>query len=127
MPKVLVIGYDPDFVDFTDPGLPPGLDKEKTGAGLAKGVEMINQHGWQGTTCLVRPDNSAPAEVEQALSGNLYDCIVIGGGIRLAQNSVPVFEAILAKIRQTAPDTPVAFNHSPETSLAAAQRWIKAS
>ncbi|WP_130831723.1 hypothetical protein [[Erwinia] mediterraneensis] len=76
---------------------------------------------------LVRPDNSAPAEVEQALSGNLYDCIVIGGGIRLAQNSVPVFEAILAKIRQTAPDTPVAFNHSPETSLAAAQRWIKAS
>lgn len=125
-PRILVIGYDPEFVDYTDPGTPAGLNKEKVLAGTLESLKRIDEHGWVGIQCMVRPDMSAVPEVQRALSKAQYTCIVIGGGIRLAHKSVPVFEAIVDAIRRVAPGTPLAFNEGPATSLEAAQRWITA-
>jgi hypothetical protein len=124
MSRILIIGYDPDSVDFSDPGTPPGLDIDKLWAGTKASLKRIADHGWTGVQCMVRPDHTAAAAVERALSGADYDCIVIGGGIRLAHNSVPVFEKIVDAIRRLAPATPLAFNEGPDKSLEAAERWL---
>ncbi|KOC88168.1 hypothetical protein [Winslowiella iniecta] len=127
MPSVLIIGYDPEFVDFNDPGPPQGLNKDMIWAGAEKSLQLITGHGWKAVQCMVRPDESAVNDIERALSRDTWSCIVIGGGVRMSQNSVPVFEAILDTIRRVAPDTPIAFNAKPDGSLEAAQRWIKTS
>ncbi|MBA3912817.1 MAG: hypothetical protein H0X25_02925 [Acidobacteriales bacterium] len=103
MPRILIIGYDPDSVDFSDPGTPPGLDIDKISAGTKDSLKRIEDYGWTGVQCMVRPDDTAGPAVERALSAAEYDCIVIGGGIRLAYNSVPVFENIIDTVRRLAP------------------------
>ena len=35
MARVLLLGYDPETVDFSDPGLPPGMTAEKVHVGIA--------------------------------------------------------------------------------------------
>ena len=35
MTRVLLLGLDPDTVDFSDPALPPGMTVEKVRAGIA--------------------------------------------------------------------------------------------
>jgi len=35
MMRVLLLGYDPETVDFSDPALPPGMSVEKVRAGVA--------------------------------------------------------------------------------------------
>jgi hypothetical protein len=35
MTRVLLVGYDPETVDFSDPALPPGMIVEKIRAGIA--------------------------------------------------------------------------------------------
>lgn len=125
-PRILVIGYDPDSVDYSDPGSPAGLDKDKVWAGAKESLRRIEDYGWDGTQCMVQPEKrAAVAAVERALSGAKYDCIVIGGGVRLSHRNVQTFEAIVDAIRRLAPTTPLAFNEGPATSLEAAQRWIK--
>ncbi|WBO21054.1 hypothetical protein [Sphingomonas abietis] len=125
MTRILVIGFDPESVDFSDPGSPPGLDPAKIWEGVRRSLERIAEHGWEGTQCMVKPDETAVATVEQALANMSYACVVIGGGVRLAHNSVPILEAIVDAVRRLAPATPIAFNEGPEKSLEAAQRWVR--
>ena len=35
MTRVLLLGLDPETVDFSDPALPPGMSAEKVHAGIA--------------------------------------------------------------------------------------------
>jgi uncharacterized Fe-S radical SAM superfamily protein PflX len=58
------------------------------------------------------------------LSEKRYDCIVIGGGIRLTTKHVPEFEQVITAIRHAAPETPIAFNSSFYSSSEAAARWL---
>ena len=34
LPRVLLVGYDPDTVDFSNPALPPGMNADKIRDGL---------------------------------------------------------------------------------------------
>ena len=34
MTRILLLGYDPDAVDFSDPALPPGMTADKVRAGI---------------------------------------------------------------------------------------------
>ena len=34
MTRILLVGYDPETVDFADPALPPGMTAEKIRAGI---------------------------------------------------------------------------------------------
>ncbi|MGV6876276.1 hypothetical protein ACUSIJ_26820 [Pseudochelatococcus sp. B33] len=127
MPHILVIGYDPDSVDYSDPGTPAGLDREKVWAGTMESLQRIRDHGWQATLCTVKPDRTAADDVARVLSATEYDCIVIGGGVRLSHKSVPVFEIIVDTVRRLAAGVPLAFNEGPTTSLESAQRWLGAN
>jgi hypothetical protein len=123
--RVLFIGEDPESVDFSDPALPPGLTAEKIQAGIEFAMNDMKARGWDAELCVVRPDASAPETVERALSGRHFDCVVIGGGIRIPPKSLLLFEALVNAIHRAAPDTAIAFNTSPENTAAAAARWCE--
>ena len=41
MTRVLLFGYDPETVDFSDPALPPGMTVEKVHAGIAVAMKQF--------------------------------------------------------------------------------------
>ncbi len=124
MKRVLFVGQLPETVDYSDPALPPGLDAEKINAGIAVGLAKIGERGWQGEPCMISPDEAGGLMLEQGLAAAHYDCVVIGGGIRLPPKSTWLLEVVVNAVRKTAPDTPIAFNTVPEDTAEAAARWL---
>ena len=127
MIKILFVGQKPDTVDFSDPSLPPGMTVEKINAGIALGVEKIEEHGWKGDTCMITPDAAGTAMLERALASDDYDCVVIGGGMRLPPKGLVLFETVINIIHKAAPKTTIAFNTKPEDTADAAARQVKAA
>lgn len=124
MKKVLFIGQEPETLDFTDPALPPGLNAAKIEAGIASGMKQLAERGWHAELCLVRPDPSAKAVVEQKLADAQYDCVVIGAGLRIPPKSLMLFEMLVNTVHKSAPRAAIAFNTNPEDTSEAAARWI---
>ena len=83
MTRVLLIGYDPETVDFSDPALPPGMSAEKVHAGIEVALKQFAARGWEADVGFIRPDETAGPTVERQLASKRYDCVVIGGGVRL--------------------------------------------
>ena len=126
MTRILFVGQKPETVDFSDPALPPGLSADKINAGIAVAVGKTEQRGWQGDTCMITPDESGRAMLKKALEGASYDCVVIGGGLRLPPKSLPLFEMVVNAVHEAAPRAAIAFNTRPEDTAEAAARQLKA-
>jgi hypothetical protein len=47
MTQVLLLGYDPETVDFSDPALPRGMTVEKVHAGIAVALRQFAERGWE--------------------------------------------------------------------------------
>jgi len=124
MPRVLLIGYAPDAVDFSDPALPPGIDAGKIAAGIAVGLQQMRDKGWQADFCAIRPDETIKAMIGHQLASAHYDCVVIGGGVRMSSRHLEQFEVVINAVRERAPTVPIAFNTRPEDSANAAARWL---
>ncbi|KOY01661.1 hypothetical protein [Pseudomonas nunensis] len=122
--RVLFIGQEPETVDFSDPALPPGFDAAKIHAGIASGMQQMADRGWNADLLLVRPDNSAAVAVERQLLASRYECVVIGGGLRIPANSLLLFEMLINAVHKAAPDAAIAFNTSPQDTADAAARWL---
>jgi len=123
--KVLFVGQQPETVDFSDPALPPGFNAEKIHAGIAVGMQQMADRGWHADLCLVRPNESATVALERQLASATYDCVVIGGGIRIPPKSLLLFERLLNSIHKSAPEASIAFNTVPQDTADAAGRWFK--
>jgi hypothetical protein len=124
MARVLLVGYEPETVDFSNPALPPGMSVEKIRAGIALALKQMTDRGWEGDLCLIRPDETAVQTVERHLASANYACVVIGAGVRLPPQSLALFEAVVNAVRRAAPAAAIAFNTRPEDSADAAARWI---
>jgi hypothetical protein len=124
MTRVLLVGYEPEAVDFSDPALPPGTNAEKIHAGLALALKRMRDRGWDADLCLIRPDETALKTVARHLASADYACVVIGAGVRLPPKGLMLFEAIINLVHRTAPSAAIAFNKSPEDSADAAARWL---
>lgn len=124
MTRVLLIGYDPDTVDFSDPALPPGMDAQKIRAGIALALKQMTDRGWEGDVCLFRPDETAARVVERHLASANYDCVVIGAGVRLPPRGLALFEAVVNAVHRAAPEAAIAFNTRPDDSADAAARSL---
>ncbi|WP_077033195.1 hypothetical protein [Pelomonas sp. KK5] len=123
-PRVLFIGQQPETVDFSDPALPAGFDAAKIHAGIAIGMQQMSDRGWAAELCLAQPDASASEAVAQKLAGASYDCVVIGGGIRIPPKSLLLFEQLINAVHAAAPSTRLAFNTTPQDTADAAARWL---
>ena len=124
MTRILLVGYDPDAVDFSDPALPPGMTAEKIRAGSAAALKQFAARGWEADVGFVRPDETAGPTVERLLASTSYDCVVIGAGVRLPPRRVAVLEAVINAVHRAAPGAAIAFNTTPEDSADAAARWL---
>jgi len=124
MTRVLLVGYDPDTVDFSDPALPPGMTTEKIRAGLTVALEQFAARGWEAEVSFIRPDETAGPTVERQLASTSYDCVVIGAGVRLPSPRLAIFEAVINAVHKAAPGAAIAFNTRPEDSADAAARWL---
>jgi hypothetical protein len=125
MTRVLFVGQQPETVDFSDPALPPGFNAEKINAGIAIGVAKITERGWQADLCMIPPDETAGPMLEKQLASASYDCVVIGGGLRLPPKSLQLFETVINVVHKAAPNASIAFNTRPEDTAEAAARWWK--
>jgi hypothetical protein len=124
MTRILFVGQKPETVDFSDPSLPPGFDADKINAGIAIAVEKIAKRGWQGDTCMITPDDAGRAMLERQLKAAAYDCVVIGGGLRLPPKGLVLFETVVNIVHKTAPGAAIAFNTTPEDTADAAARQL---
>jgi hypothetical protein len=123
MTRVLLVGYDPETVDYSDPALPPGMSAEKIGAGIALALKQMTDRGWEADVCYIRPDGTAGQALERHLAAK-YDCIVVGGGVRLPPQRLTDFEAVINAVHKAAPAAAIAFNTVPENTADAAARWL---
>src|SRR6476646_4181366 len=126
MARVLLLGYDPETVDFSDPALPPGMTVEKVRAGIAVALKQFAERGWESDVGYIRPDETAGPAVERLLADKSYDCVVVGAGVRLPPRGLPLFEAVINAVRRGAPGAAIAFNTRPDDSADAAARWLPA-
>ncbi len=124
MTRILFVGQKPETVDFSDPSLPPGFNAEKINAGIAIAVDKIAERGWQGDTCMITPDDAGQAMLEKQLRSAAYDCVVIGGGLRLPPKGLALFEAVVNIVHKAAPGAAIAFNTRPEDTADAAARQL---
>ena len=124
MTRVLLVGEDPETVDFSDPALPPGMSVEKVRAGIEVAMKQFAARGWEADVGFIRPDETAGPTVERLLGSKSYDCVVIGGGVRLPPRRLAIFEAVINAIHKTAPGATIAFNTRPDDSADAAARWL---
>ena len=124
MPRILVVGFDPETVDFSDPALPPGMTAEKIRAGVEVALKQFAARGWEADLCFIRPDEAAGPTVERQLASTRYDCVVIGAGVRLPPRHLAVFEAVINAVHKAAPAAAIAFNTRPDDSADAAARWL---
>jgi hypothetical protein len=123
---ILFVGLQPETVDFSDPALPPGFNAENIHAGIAVAMRQIAERGWQADLCLIRPDETAGPTLAHQLSNKLYNCVVIGAGVRLPPKNLPLLEVLVNAVLEAGPGTKIAFNTRPEDSADAAARWVDA-
>jgi hypothetical protein len=126
MARILLLGLEPETVDFSDPALGPGMTVEKVRAGIAVALKQFTDRGWESDVAFIRPDETAGPTVERRLRSTNYDCVVVGGGVRLPPRNLELFEVVINTIRRAAPGTAIAFNTRPDDSADAAARWVAA-
>jgi hypothetical protein len=125
MTRVLVIGYAPEDVDFSDPAIPPDMNAKKVAHGIAEDMEKFHARGWDADHLPIFAKSDLRKCVLDQVKKHKYDCIVIGGGVRLTTKRIPQLEVVVNAVREGAPTVPIAFNAGPEYSSEAAARWVE--
>ena len=121
--SVLLIGLAPHAVDFSKV---PGLDEAKLRAGIEAGLAEIVAAGYDAAWCLTDSDwASAGPQIAARLAEKRWDAVMIGAGIRAIPDHFLLFEQVLNLVHAGAPAAKICFNTSPDTTLAALQRWVE--
>jgi hypothetical protein len=122
--RVLIIGEEPELVDFSDPAIPPGMNASKIRDGLHAAMAQLRARGREADLVLTSTQEAAAGEVTAALEGNAYDCVVVGAGLRVVPKVTATFEAVMNVVHERAPRARLAFNVSPDDSADAAERQL---
>ena len=119
-PRVLVIGLDPYRV-------PGPWDPKPVADAIEVGMARFAEHGIGAASCLFGLDGSDEVEavVTAALRARPWECVVIGGGLRGADDQLELFERVVNLVRRYAPAAAIAFNSTPTDTYDAAIRWVK--
>jgi hypothetical protein len=122
MKKVLAVGLDPAFVDFTAiPQFTPDMFRSYIDAQL----DRLRDAGFDVVSCLIDSGETAEAVTAGALKASHFDCVVIGAGLRLPPERLPLFEKVLNLVHALAPTAHICFNTTPADTAEAVRRWIE--
>ena len=119
--RVLLIGLEPTIVDYTRF---PGLNAEKVMAALKGDEAKLNALGYDAQLCFVDAGRTAEAVVLRKLSGDKFDCVLIGAGVRTVPEHFSLFEKLINVVHQNAPSAKLCFNTNPSDTAEAVQRWV---
>ena len=116
--SVLIIGFDPKYLDFSSPELAPmNLTAEKVRAGLAADGERLRGLGYEPDVCLVDLGETAETVVAARLRAKDYPCVLIGAGIRVNPKYFLLFEKLVNIVHEFAPKAKSALTQSQLTRL----------
>ena len=124
MKKVLIIGINPDTIDFTNPELPKGLTKQIVEQGTKATLEKLISIGFDAGIFLVDTGETNLSKLAKQLNENRYDGIVIGNGIRSQASNFILFEQIINVVHANAPASKIIFNTLPTNTDEAVKRWL---
>ncbi|MEV6682449.1 hypothetical protein AB0N09_37155 [Streptomyces erythrochromogenes] len=116
MTSVLVIGYDPQGI--------PGIDAQALRTELDKDLARFAEQGIDAAMTTVVFGGAVESTLVTSLTERHWDVVVVGAGIRKAEQLLPLFEQIVNLIRRHAPGAAIAFNAGVGDSLEAAQRRL---
>ena len=119
-PRVLVIGLDPYRV-------PGPWDPKPVVNAIETGMARFAAHGIEAEFCLLGLDGSDDVEavVSAALSAQPWQCVVIGGGVRDAEEEPQLLERIVNLVHRHAATSAIAFSSTPAETFDAAARWVE--
>ena len=121
--RVLLVGLDPDIVDYTKSPV-PGLTAAKVRAAVETDSAKLETLGYSVKSLYVDDGKTAEAALTDALTTSGYDCIMIGAGLRVV---LPYFllEKLINVIHWNAPaSTKLCFNANPTDTAEAVKRWV---
>ena len=96
--RVLIIGFDPKFLDFSSPELAPmNLTAEKVQAGTAAEFERLRGLGYEPDGCFVDLGETAETVVASQLRAKDYSCVIIGAGVRANPQVLPALREALER------------------------------
>ena len=122
--SVLIIGEDPQYIDFSAPKGPRGMTAETILAGLDGARDRLVSAGHEVRLVLTKDEQTVEAQVSEALKGKSYDVIVVGAGLRILPPLAAQFELLMNLLHRQAPTAKLAFNSTPDDSDIAALRWL---
>lgn len=122
--SVLLVGLDPDIVDYTKSPV-PGLTAAKVRAAVEVDRGTLEALGYSVKSLYVDDGKTAEAALADELTANRYDCIMIGAGLRVVPPYFLLFEKLINIVHQNAPvSTKLCFNSNPADTAEAVKRWI---
>jgi hypothetical protein len=122
--KVLVVGFDPNSVDFSTPEMVAAhLTADTVLAGIAAENDRIQALGYEIERCHVTPDTDLQV-VRDRLTSNRWDMVVIGAGMRIRPEALPLFERVINLVHELAPGARIGFPSGPTDATEAIQRWV---
>jgi len=122
--SVLVVGLDPELIDFSKPGYPPGMNAEKVLAGIKSSEDELTRLGYSVQTCKTDFGETAEAVVQDQLRQKRWDCVMIGAGVRNNPSHFLLFEKLVNVVHEHAPQAKLCFNQLPSDIAEAVKRWL---
>jgi hypothetical protein len=122
--RVLLVGLDPDIVDYTKSPV-PGLTAAKVRAAVEADSARLETLGYSVKSLYVDDGKTAEAVLTDALTNSRYDCIMIGAGLRVVPPYFLLFEKLINVVHRLAPaSTKLCFNSNPADTAEAVMRWV---
>ena len=122
--SVLIIGLNPELIDFSKPGYAPGMNAAKVMAGLKSSEEELTGLGYDVQMCLTDFGETAEVVLQDKLQQQQFDCVLIGAGVRSNPNNFLLFEKMTNVVHTCAPTAKLCFNTLPSDTAAAVKRWL---
>lgn len=122
--RVLLVGLEPDIVDYSKSPV-PGLTAAKVRAAVEADSAKLESLGYNVKSLYVDDGKTAEAALTRALASGVFDCIMIGAGLRIVPPYFLLFEKLINIIHRHAPtSTKLCFNTNPADTADAVQRWV---
>lgn len=124
MKKILIIGINPQTIDFSNPEIAPGLTAEKVELGTKATIDNLVTMGYAAESFFLDTGASDYSQLIKKISSVQYDGIVIGNGIRGLASNFIMFEQIVNVVHEHAPKSKILFNSLPTNTDEAVKRWF---
>ncbi|MDB5680683.1 MAG: hypothetical protein JWO16_488 [Sphingomonas bacterium] len=124
MARILLVGIDPDLVDFSDPAVPPGMNADMIRRGIRTALEEMTTAGHEPHHLYIPVDPAGVHVLSDKLAGEPFDCVVVGGGVRIPPSNLLLFEAVLNTIVRAVLRPPIALVAHPGEAAAAVARVL---